>query len=115
LLGLEPPVGSRWEIEPLFTHPPAAQPSLQTCNCRWDGETLVQQCTLHQSHVDAIHEWAERAKSAEQKLAAQRQPLPVEQIDEIVVAELGLDADADEMHNFARAIEAAHGITGESK
>jgi hypothetical protein len=22
LLGLEPPVGSRWEIEPLYTHPP---------------------------------------------------------------------------------------------
>jgi hypothetical protein len=22
MLGLEPPVGSRWEIEPLYTHPP---------------------------------------------------------------------------------------------
>lgn len=28
-----------------------------------------------------------------------------EQIDAIVVDEVGLDADADEMHNFARAIE----------
>ena len=29
-----------------------------------------------------------------------------EQIDQLVVSELGLDADADIMHNFARAIEA---------
>ena len=47
---------------------PAAQ---QTCNCRWEGEVQVQQCTLHQAHVDAIHEWAGRAKAAEAKLAAQ--------------------------------------------
>ncbi len=40
----------------------------------------------------------------------QRKPLTDEQIDAIVVDEFGLDADADEMHNFARAIEAAHGI-----
>lgn len=47
-----------------------AEPVLQTCNCRWDGEVQVQQCTLHEAHVDAIHEWAERAKTAEKKLAA---------------------------------------------
>lgn len=41
---------------------------LQTCNCRWDGDTQVQQCTLHEAHVDAIHEWADRAKEAEAKL-----------------------------------------------
>jgi hypothetical protein len=54
----------------------AAQPApvQQTCNCRWDGEVQVQQCTLHQAHVDAIHEWAERAKSAEAKLVAQPAP-----------------------------------------
>ena len=40
----------------------------------------------------------------------QRKPLTDEEIDAIVVDEVGLDADADEMHNFARAIEAAHGI-----
>ena len=45
-----------------------AEPTLQTCNCRWDGEVQVQQCTLHEAHVDAIHEWAERAKTAEKKL-----------------------------------------------
>jgi hypothetical protein len=38
------------------------------------------------------------------------EPLTDEQIDAIVVDEIGLDADADEMHGFARAIEAAHGI-----
>ena len=40
----------------------------------------------------------------------QRKPLTDEQIDQLVVSELGLDADADTMHDFARAIEAAHGI-----
>jgi hypothetical protein len=49
----------------------AKQPTLQTCNCRWDGEVQVQQCTLHEAHVDAIHEWAERAKTVEAKLKAQ--------------------------------------------
>ena len=39
-----------------------------------------------------------------------RDPLTDEQIDAIVVDEIGLDADADEMHGFARAIEAAHDI-----
>jgi hypothetical protein len=54
-----------------------AAPVQQTCNCRWDGEVQVQQCTLHQAHVDAIHEWAERAKAAEAKLVAQ--PAPVQE------------------------------------
>ena len=40
----------------------------QTCNCRWVGDVQTQQCTLHEAHVDAIHEWAERAKAAEAKL-----------------------------------------------
>lgn len=43
-------------------------PNLKPCHCRWNGDVLVQQCTLHQAHVDAIHEWAERAKTAEAKL-----------------------------------------------
>ena len=53
-----------------------AEPTLQTCNCRWDGEVQVQQCTLHEAHVDAIHEWAGRAKTAEKKLAALAEPVP---------------------------------------
>lgn len=59
----------------LYTAPPQqAEPVLQTCNCRWDGDVQVQQCTLHEAHVDAIHEWAERAKVAERKLAQQAEP-----------------------------------------
>jgi hypothetical protein len=45
----------------------------QTCNCRWVGDVQTQQCTLHEAHVDAIHEWAERAKTAEAALAQQEQ------------------------------------------
>jgi hypothetical protein len=52
-----------------------AEPTLQTCNCRWDGEVQVQQCTLHEAHVDAIKEWAQRAKFAEKKLAALAEPV----------------------------------------
>lgn len=53
---------------------PAAQAGnegqgLTTCNCRWRGEKLVQQCELHEAWRDAIHDWAERAKDAEKKLA----------------------------------------------
>jgi hypothetical protein len=51
----------------------AEREALKTCCCRWDGDVLVQQCTLHEAHVDAIHEWAERAKSAEAKLKAQHE------------------------------------------
>lgn len=52
----------------------AGEPALTTCNCRWTGEELVQQCTLHEAWRDAIHDWAERAKEAERKLAV---PVPV--------------------------------------
>ena len=54
-----------------------AAPVQQTCNCRWDGEVQVQQCTLHEAHLLAVHEWAGRAKAAEAKLAAQ--PAPVQE------------------------------------
>jgi hypothetical protein len=53
-----------------------AAPVQQTCNCRWDGEVQVQQCTLHEAHLLAVHEWAGRAKAAEAKLAAQPAPVP---------------------------------------
>lgn len=43
-------------------------PVFKPCSCRWKGETQVQQCTLHAAHIDAIHEWADRAKTAEAKL-----------------------------------------------
>ena len=42
---------------------PAAQPvGLQTCNCRWDGETTVQQCTLHQAWEDNQHDQADELR-----------------------------------------------------
>jgi hypothetical protein len=47
----------------------AAEPGeLTTCNCRWKGEKLVQQCTLHEAWRDAIRDWSERAKVAERQL-----------------------------------------------
>lgn len=64
------------------TPPPVAEPAGERgsqptqgdmpsgCNCRWDGYEQIQTCELHQAHIDAIHEWAERAKTAERKLAA---------------------------------------------
>ena len=63
------------------------EPALTTCNCRWNGLTQVQQCALHEAHIDAAHEWAERAKTAETKLSAQQakpQPLSDEQKDAVL-------------------------------
>jgi hypothetical protein len=67
----------------------------QTCNCRWVGDVQTQQCTLHEAHVDAIHEWAERAKTAEAALAQQEQePLSVEDLARALVASRVIDAAA---------------------
>lgn len=52
------------------TQPVHAESKLTGCNCRWDGETQVQWCELHAAHKEAIHDWSERAKEAEEKLAA---------------------------------------------
>lgn len=54
----------------IATGTPPAQPErkLTTCNCRWDGDVQVQQCTLHESHITAIRDWVERAKTAEKRL-----------------------------------------------
>lgn len=43
---------------------------LTGCNCRWQGETYVEKCELHEAWHTAIHEWAERAKAAEAALAS---------------------------------------------
>lgn len=53
--------------------------SFQGCCCRWQGNTLVQQCTLHQAHVAAIHEWAERAQKAEAELEERKKNGPAMQ------------------------------------
>ena len=48
--------------------PPATEQVLTGCNCRWLGAEQVEWCELHLAHKEAIHEWAERAKTAEAKL-----------------------------------------------
>lgn len=47
------------------------------CACRWDAEdNRIATCERHQGWLDVVHEWAERAKSAEKLLAtAQAQPV----------------------------------------
>ena len=52
-----------------------AQPVQPTtgCACKWDGVVYESRCKLHEGWYVAIHEWAERAKTAEAKLA---QPVP---------------------------------------
>lgn len=47
---------------------------LAGCACRWNGEKYVSKCELHEAWHVAIHEWAERAKTAEAVLAAQSGP-----------------------------------------
>ena len=54
--------------------PVPAVPDLKHCACEFDGDACVIQCKLHAAHVDAIHEWAERAKSAEARIAAPAVP-----------------------------------------
>ena len=58
--------------------PQPAQPSepahpeqgeLTGCACRWDADdNRVATCVRHQGWLDVVHEWAERAKSAETTL-----------------------------------------------
>ena len=91
--------------------------TLAGCNCRWDGDNQVEWCELHLAHKEAIHEWAERAKSAEQKLALR--PVQVPMTDEQMRDALR-KCPHDTVENlrvrwlyakdFARAIEAHHGI-----
>lgn len=55
-----------------------AQPEQeQGCACRWDGDTMVHRCEFHEAWATAIHEWAERAKSAERKLKEKPEQEPV--------------------------------------
>lgn len=46
------------------------------CACRWDkDDNRVQICERHQGWLDVVHEWAERAKSAEAELQAHREAM----------------------------------------
>lgn len=78
-------------IDAALAQPEApAEPALTTCNRRWQGDKLVQQCTLHEAHRDAVHDWAARAKAAERKLEARATPaevvVPAELSDETIDA-----------------------------
>jgi hypothetical protein len=111
----------------------------QPCNCRWVGDVQTQQCTLHEAHVDAIHEWAERAKAAEKKLFVLAEPETCKPALQIERADARRPLTEEEMHGlcrragleayyprdgvvqyeyerrldaFARAIERAHKIGG---
>jgi hypothetical protein len=62
----------------IYAAPQPAQPSepahpeqgeLTGCACRWDADdNRVATCVRHQGWLDVVHEWAERAKSAETTL-----------------------------------------------
>ena len=59
-------------------HGGGVEDGLTTCNCRWNGVDQVQSCELHEAHVDAIHEWAERAKTAERALLSASPTTPAQ-------------------------------------
>ena len=42
---------------------------ITNCTCKWNGDVYELRCDLHESWFVAMHEWAERAKTAEAKLA----------------------------------------------
>ena len=60
--------------------------------------------------VEEMQRMAKRIEELEALVQPQRKPLTDDETDQFVVSEIGLDADADVMSAFARAIEAAHGI-----
>ena len=104
--------------------------TLAGCNCRWDGDNQVEWCELHLAHKEAIHEWAERAKSAEQKLALR--PVQVPMTDEVfdlicnaidkadtITMEGDYMLDSDDCIAVVRVMQALlsvrHGITAQAK
>ena len=101
----------------LALHPTQVN-TLAGCNCRWDGDNQVEWCELHLAHKEAIHEWAERAKSAEQKLALRPVQVPmtdeqaIEMNDAAFDKYMTQDARAIEL---VRSVEAHHGITAQAK
>jgi hypothetical protein len=95
---------------------------LTGCNCRWQGDTQVEWCELHLAHKDAIHDWAGRAKSAEQKLAMRPAVEPMTPLHlasvYAVIDSMGWDLDdqeKDDMVDLVRATEKRHGITAKAE
>lgn len=86
-----------------------AQPAgLQTCNCRWNGETRVQQCTLHQAWEDNQHDQADELRHFR---AAQ--PVEVQRVrDAIDVYHAALDDRLHAGHAAGRAIDAIEQALG---
>ena len=82
--------------------------TLAGCNCRWDGDNQVEWCELHLAHKEAIHEWAERAKSAEQKLALR--PVQVPMTEEQIRSMCKQGWVFETVKQWVRIIEAHHGI-----
>ena len=93
--------------------------TLTGCNCRWDGETQIEWCELHLAHKDAIHDWAERAKSAEQKLAMRPavEPMTPEDVDAKCLTIIGHLLSRRERDRIVwRMAEAHHfGITAKAE
>ena len=50
---------------------PPIQPAQERagCACKWQYDALILRCELHQAWYDTMHEWAERTRTAEAKLA----------------------------------------------
>ena len=78
-----------------------AQPEQDQFKPDWNTEAVL---------VEEMQRMAKRIEELEALAQPQRKPLTDDEIDQFVVSEIGLDADADVMSAFARAIEAAHGI-----
>ncbi len=82
-------IAEAWNTRATPPAEPATAPSLTTCNCRWDGDNQqVQTCELHLAHLCAIHDWAERAKEAEAKLAAYP-PLTAAEVHDLTCMQAG--------------------------
>ena len=64
------------------------QGELTGCACRWDADdNRVATCVRHQGWLDVVHEWAERAKSAETTLQS-AQPVALPNIQNQIVKDI---------------------------
>ena len=64
-------------------------PPATGCACKWQGDVCEARCELHEAWHVAIHEWADRAKAAEAKLAQPPQGyrlMPLEATDAMMKA-----------------------------
>lgn len=98
---------------------PQAQGEPTGCACRWDeDDNRVATCARHQGWLDVVNEWAERAKAAEAALQSAQpvaQPLTDKRISWLWSESHNDTTDRMAFQVFARAIEAAHGITEKAR